>query len=199
MTKQVIDAGYAGPAKKLADAIFNCIEDMLPRPKAVRDWLEQHAKLAAEKGKPLRLTTPLGLPVINIYQPAKVKNLSVVVNDGRRSVKLVVGDKDGINKEKAANAIAANFVHSIDAARLQLVALAAAKEGIEIVTVHDCFGTIAPHAGRLNEIIRDQFVDLHKRHNWLANVWTSLKAVAPFTNIGTLDLEQVRQSFAAYR
>jgi hypothetical protein len=33
MTKQVIDAGYAGPAKKLADAVFNCIEDMLPRPK----------------------------------------------------------------------------------------------------------------------------------------------------------------------
>ena len=64
-------------AKKLAHAIYNCIEDMLPRPKAVRDWLEQLARLAAEKGKPLRWTTPLGLPVINIYQPAEVKNLSV--------------------------------------------------------------------------------------------------------------------------
>jgi DNA-directed RNA polymerase len=203
ITKQVIDAGYTGPAKKLADAIFNCIEDMLPRPKAVRDWLEQHAKLAAEKGKPLRLTTPLGLPVINIYQPAKVKNLSVVVNDRWRSVKLVVGDKDGINKEKAVNAIAANFVHSIDAAHLQLVALAAAKEGINMVGVHDCFGTIARHAGRLNDIVRDQFVNLHKRRNWLSNIWASAKRdgieLPPFSNIGTLDLEQVRKSFFAYR
>ena len=76
----------------------------------MRDWLEQLARLAAEKGKPLRWTTPLGLPVINIYQPPKVKNLSVVVNGRKRSVKLAVGDKDGINKKKAANAVTANFV-----------------------------------------------------------------------------------------
>jgi DNA-directed RNA polymerase len=115
----------------------------------------------------------------------------------------VVGDKDGIKKGKAANAITANFVHSIDAAHLQLVALAAAKEGINMVSVHDCFGTIAPHAGRLNEIICDQFISLHKRHNWLSNIWTSAKRdgikLPPFSNIGTHDIEQVRKSFSAYR
>ena len=67
MTKQVLETGYIGSAKKLADAIFKCIEDMLPRPKAARDWLEERARAAAEKGKPLRWTTPLRLPVINIY------------------------------------------------------------------------------------------------------------------------------------
>jgi DNA-directed RNA polymerase, mitochondrial len=204
MTKQVIDAGVSPDhAKQLAHAIYGCIEDMLPRPKAVRDWLEQNAKLAAEKGKPLRWTTPLGLPVINIYQPAKVKNLSVVVNGQKRSTKLTVGDKDGINKKKAANAVTANFVHSVDAAHLQLVAVVAAKEGIEMVSVHDCFGTIAPHAGRLNEIIRDQLTELHKRHNWLSNIWVSAKRdgieLLPFSDIGTLDIEQVRKSFSAYR
>jgi DNA-directed RNA polymerase len=151
----------------------------------------------------LRWTTPLGLPVINIYQPAKVKNLSVVVEGRKRSVKLTVGDKSGINKKKAANAATANFVHSVDAAHLQLVALAAAKEGINMVSVHDCFGTIAPHAGRLNEIIRDQFIDLHKRHNWLSNIRASAKRdgieLPPFSNIGTLDIERVRKSFSAYR
>ena len=143
MTEQVIDAGYTGPAKKLAEAIFNCIEKMLPRPKAVRDWLEKHAQSTA---KPLRWTTPLGLPVINIYQSPQIKNHSVLVNGRRRSVKLVIGDKDGINKEKAANSITANFVHSADAAHLQLVALVAAESGINMVSVHDCFGTIAPDA-----------------------------------------------------
>jgi DNA-directed RNA polymerase, mitochondrial len=143
------------------------------------------------------------LPVINIYQPAKVKNLSVVVNGQKRSTKLTVGDKDGINKKKAANAVTANFVHSVDAAHLQLVAVVAAKEGIEMVSVHDCFGTIAPHAGRLNEIIRDQLTELHKRHNWLSNIWVSAKRdgieLLPFSDIGTLDIEQVRKSFSAYR
>jgi DNA-directed RNA polymerase len=204
MTKQVIDAGAPTKhAKELAHAIYDCIEDMLRRPKAVRDWLEQLAGEAAKKCKPLRWVTPVGLEVINIYQPAKVKNLSVVVNGPKRSVKLTVGDKNGIDKKKAANAITANFVHSADAAHLQLVAVAAAKEGIEMVSVHDCFGTIASHAGRLNEIIRDQFIELHKRHNWLSNIWVLAKRdgikLPPFSNIGTLDLEQVRQSFSAYR
>ena len=204
MTKQVIDAGSpTNHAKQLADAIYKCVEDMLRRPKGVRDWLEQLAREAAKNGKSLRWVTPLGLAVINIYQPAKVKNLSVVVNGRKRSVKLTVGDKNGIDKKKTTNAATANFVHAVDAAHLQLIALAAAKEGIEMVSVHDCFGTIAPHAGRLNEIIRNQLIALHRRHNWLNNVWASAKGddvkVAPFSDIGTLDLEQVRKSFAAYR
>jgi DNA-directed RNA polymerase, mitochondrial len=176
---------------------------MLQRPKGVRDWLEQLAREAAKKGKPLRWVTPLGLAVINIYQPAKVKNLSVVVNGRKRTVKLAVGDKNGIDRKKAANAVTANFVHSVDAAHLQLVALAAAKDRIEMVSVHDCFATIAPDAARLNDIIRDQFIELHKRHNWLSNIWVSAKRdgikLPPFSNIGILDLEQVRKSFFAYR
>ena len=204
MTKQVIDAGSpTNHAKQLAHAIHKCIEDMLPRPKGVRDWLEQLAGLAAENDRPLWWVTLLGLKVINIYQPAEVKNLSSVVKGGRRSTKLAVGYKDGIDERDAKKAITANFVHSCDAAHFQLTALAAAKEGINMVGVHDCFGTIAPHAGRLNEIIRDQFVDLHKRHNWLSNIWAAAKSegveVAPFSNIGTLDLEQVRKSFFGWR
>jgi DNA-directed RNA polymerase len=204
MTRQVIDAGSpTNHAQQLAATIYKCVEDMLPRPKGVRDWLEQLAREAASKGKPLRWVTPLGLPVINIYQPAKIKNLSVVVNGRKRSVKLAVGDKDGIDKKKAANAVTANFVHSVDAAHLQLVALAAAKERIEMVSVHDCFATIAPDAARLNDIIRDQFIGLHRRHNWLSNIWASAKRdginIPPFSNIGILDLEQVRRSSSAYR
>jgi hypothetical protein len=87
-----------------------------------------------------------------------------------RCIKLAVGDKPGIAKKKATNAVTANFVHSIDAAHLQLVALAADREGINLVTVHDCFGATASQAARLNEIIREEFVRLHKRHNLLIAV-----------------------------
>ena len=72
-----------------------------------------------------------------------------------------------------------------------------------MVSVHDCFGTIAPHAGRLNEIIRDQLIDLHQRHNWLTNVWASAKRDGinsqPFSDFGALELEHVRKSFSAFR
>ncbi len=51
MTEQVIDAGVSPDhAKQLAHAIYDCIEDMLPRPKAVRHWLEQLARPGCGQG-----------------------------------------------------------------------------------------------------------------------------------------------------
>ena len=126
-----------------------------------RSYQFSEPERAAARGKALHWTTPLGLKIVNIYQPALTKNISVQLNGRKRNVKLTIGDKPGIDAGATVRAITANFVHSADAVHLQLVALAAAKEGIEVVTVHDCFGTIAPHARRLNEIIRGQFVDLH--------------------------------------
>ena len=43
---------------------------MVPRAKAVRDFLEHLAKLCADNGKPLRWPTASGLSVINEYHPA---------------------------------------------------------------------------------------------------------------------------------
>jgi DNA-directed RNA polymerase len=197
MTKQVIDAGCPRYlARQLAHAIYAAIEDMLPRPKAVRDWLERGSKLAAKKGKALRWTTPPGLPVINIYQPMDIKRVEMSLHGRRRRVNIVIGDKPGIRKKKSADAITANFIHSADAAHLQLIALAADKEGIPMVTVHDCFGTLAPDAGLLNKIIRTELKRMHKRHNWLNNVWLSMRDIEQFSDIGTLD---INPSFAAYR
>jgi DNA-directed RNA polymerase len=167
MTKQIADVlkeRKQSPqgATKLALAIYRVIEKMVPKAKAVREFLEQLAKLCAENGKPLRWTTPLGLPVINRYHEPETEIVSVSLNGRRRRVKLTVGDRDGINKKKAANAVTANFTHSVDASHLQLVALAAANKGIEMLSVHDCFGTAAPDVGGLGAIIREQFIRLHE-------------------------------------
>ena len=159
-----------GTQRNWLDAIFNCIEDMLPRPKGgarlarapCQSWPQRRiSRCAGQRRSDCRSSTSISRQISRTFP--------LWLNGRRRSTKLAVGDKDGINKKKAENAITANFVHSADAAHLQLVALAAAKEGINMVSVHDCFGTIAPDAGRLNDIIRDQFIDLHKRHNWLNN------------------------------
>ena len=178
---------------------------MVPKAKKVRDFLEGLADMCAEKGLPLRWTTPLGLPVINRYHEPKTKIISVSLKARRRRVKLAVGDKLGIAKKKATNAVTANFIHSIDAALLQFVALAADREGINLVTVHDCFGATAPQAARLNAIIREEFVRLHKRHNLLAGVRESakrdlrVKELPPVPAIGLAEIEDVLWSFHAFK
>jgi DNA-directed RNA polymerase len=88
-----------------------------------------------------------------------------------------------------------------------MVANAAARKGIPLATVHDCFGTTAPHARRLNQILREQFVRLHN-HNLLEQVLEMAKHDLPksahdklpeLPPRGNLDLTGVLQSFFAFK
>ena len=209
MTKQIVavlkDRGQSPKgAQMLAQAMYDVIEGMVPKATAVRDFLETLAKLAAEQDKPLRWTTALGLPVINCYHRAEIKRISVPIGSHRKKTKLVIGDKRDVDDLRAVNAVTANFTHSADATHLQMVALAAAAENIPVVSVHDCYGTLAPHAARLNEIIREQFVRLHKGYNLLNEVRQSAKRdlhiePPPLPEIGDAKIEDVLQSSHAFK
>jgi DNA-directed RNA polymerase len=212
MTKQILAAlkkrrkNSTKGAKELAHAIHNEIEDMVPRAKAVRDFLEQLAKLCADNGKPLRWPTSSGLSVINEYHPADAKDIETRLNGRRKTTTLVIGDKEGIKRTKAVNSVTANFVHSVDAAHLQFIATAAAKEGIGMVSVHDCFGCLAPRAERFIQVILDQFVHLHERHNLLNEVRESAKRdlpkrvkLPPLPEIGPLEIRDVLKTTRAYK
>jgi DNA-directed RNA polymerase, mitochondrial len=209
MTKQIVDVlkerkQPTKGAQELAHAIYDAIGDMVPRATAVRDFLEELAELCAKEGKPLRWTTPAGLPVINRYHKAEIKRIPVSLNGRRRNVNFVVGDKENIYGKKAADSVTANFVHSVDATHLQAVAIEAARAGIETVCVHDCFGCIAPHAWRLKLAIHVKFVQLH-RHNLLAEVLASAQATLPkntklptLPETGSLKLEGMYSNFHAF-
>jgi DNA-directed RNA polymerase len=190
-------------APKLAGAIYRAIGVIAPEARTLRKWLRDLAMKCACKDKPLRWTNAFGLPVINEYHDPEVKNISVKLKGRKRSLKFAVGDKPEISEKAAVKAATANYVHSVDACHLQMVALAAAEEGIKMVSVHDCFGTIAPHAARLKEIIPEQFVYLHKRHNLLASVYTWAKRVLgkdtpDMPKIGNAEIEDILKSFRAF-
>src|SRR5262249_9220550 len=115
---------------------------------------------------------------------------------------LIAGDTDDVD-DGAWRKVTANFVHSSDAGHLQMVANVAAKEAIPLVTIHDCFGTTAPHAKRLNEITRQQFVELHEGYEWLEQGLLTAKRDLPksvhdklpeLPPRGNLDLAGVLQS-----
>jgi DNA-directed RNA polymerase len=204
MTEQIVDVlkdrkrPTAG-AQELAQAIYDAIGDM-----PVLDFLERLAELCADNGKSLRWTTPLGLPVINCYYEPEEKRIETRVNDRRRTTTLVIGNTDDVAKEKSRNSAAANFVHSADATHLQLVALAVAEQGIGMVSVHDSFGCLAPHAERFKAIIHEQFRRLHECHNLLDEVRESARAILPshielppLPETGSLELDQI--SFFAFK
>jgi DNA-directed RNA polymerase len=78
MTEQVCEVlKERGKATKdahlLARAIYAAIEGMVPSAKEVRDYTRRLADLCASENKPLRWTTPLGLPVHSRYMSLRSK------------------------------------------------------------------------------------------------------------------------------
>ena len=212
MTEQIVEVlkerGQSPrDAHKLAKAAYDVIEEIMPAAKEVRNFLEKTAKVYTECNKTMRWETPLGLPVLNAYYDEIIDELSVTIGGKRRRANLITGYTDDVDDE-AWRKITANFVHSSDACHLHMVANATAKEAIPLVTIHDCFGTTAPHARRLNEIIREQFVQLHENYDWLEHVLASAKRDLPksvhhklpeLPPRGNLDLSGVLQSFFDFK
>ena len=136
----------------------------------VRGSAETAAKLCAEQNIALRWPNPLGMSVISTYNDPEIKEVYTRINGRRRRVNVTIGNSPEINGRASVQAAVANLTHSCDAAHLQMVALAAAKEGIQIVSVHDCFGCLAPRTDRFKEIINEQFYQLHEHHNMLVGL-----------------------------
>jgi DNA-directed RNA polymerase len=166
MTEQIVEVlkergQSTWEAHKLAKAAYDVIEELMPAAKTLRNFLEKIAKVYTECNKVMRWET--GLPVLNAYyEPTPPQRFSVTIDGKRRRANLINGETNDIDST-ANTAVTANFVHSSDACHLHMVANAMAKEAMPLVTIHDCFGTTAPHAKRLNEIIREQFVPVTRK------------------------------------
>ena len=76
---------------------------------------------------------------------------------GAREFVVADGYLPDIAKEDAVRASAPNFVHSLDASHLIRTVNAAVDADItDLLTVHDSFACLAPHAERFGRIIRTQ-------------------------------------------
>ena len=212
MTEQIVDVlkerGMSTKgAHKFAKAIYDATEELMPAAKAVRDFVEKIASICAKYNVPLRWTTRLGFPVVNAYYDADIETYSVKIGDRRRRTNVITGEKDEIKRARSRNSATANFTHSVDACHLQMVALATRQANIPLATIHDCFGTLAPHVGQLNEILLEKLHQLHS-HNLLNELLESAKHDLPksahhelpeLPKIGNLDIEGVLKSFFAFK
>lgn len=144
----------------LAKHIYDAIGEVVTRPAEAMGFLQKLARLLAHERKSVTWTSPVGLPCINRYHEPLMERVELWMYDKGVRVRVrtdvAVGDDAEINKEKAANAVAPNFVHSCDASHLLRVASAHhASGGGPIATVHDSFGCLPSRARRFNQVIRE--------------------------------------------
>jgi hypothetical protein len=184
----------------LARKITKAAELLLPGPANVIAYIRSLAEYRTQQNFPLEWHSPTGFPVSNRYQKPKVKTVHLLRDGIKVRYRVANGCLSGIQRRKAKNASAPNFVHSLDAAHLIRVVNTAARDGIAVATVHDSFSGLAPHARRLNEIIRDELASLYWPNNPLEDLHSRNigNRDMPLPQCGHLKAEQVKSSRYAW-
>lgn len=162
-------------------------------------WIKQVARIVGKAGCVLKWTTPAGSIIHHGYYKMEEWRLSVENQrlyfslPQRREVPEI--DKDG-----AANGIAPNFVHSMDAAHMQLCVVAMRKAGItDFSMIHDSYGCPAPLVDLMQRLIRETFVAMYMETDVIERFRAEAQALTteplpPPPARGNLDLSLVTQA-----
>jgi len=164
-------------------------------------WMQAVARGITKGQKSIVWTVPgTGFPVYQRYFQ-KRKSSIVTVLAGRTIKVKCVQPTDRVDRQKAANGIAPNAVHSLDAAALMLTVVEAAKEGISLSTLHDSYGACASDCPALARILRESFIRLYSDHDVLGSLYDQLSkqwadpSECPLPPPqGSLDLQAVREA-----
>jgi DNA-directed RNA polymerase len=215
LTRAFRDAGFEEAAGKellyktrrnLIGLTREIIEEQLPKPREVMEFVGKLSGAAASHNKPLSWISPSGMPVSNRYQVPKTRRVEFQLSGKKHQYTIATGFKSELNADKMITSAAPNFVHSYDATHMALVTNAAVSEGIvDLAMVHDSFGCPAAQAGRLREIIREQFVKMYEEHDVLAELRASAaktlgtdKDLLPVPMRGNLNLRELLKSEFAF-
>jgi DNA-directed RNA polymerase len=183
----------------LAKVMWDAINTVAPGPRLVMQWTRALAAAYGKSGRPFIFTTPADFVVKQAY--AQVTGQRVKTKLGDTSVKLtLVADTDKLDPRRQAQALAPNWIHSLDAAALQLTVLRMWELGIRaMVAVHDSYGTHAGHVETLSLTLREVFADVYS-HDVLGSFVAELQAQVPEYPLpapppkGTLDIALVKDS-----
>ncbi|GJM97829.1 hypothetical protein PR202_ga14785 [Eleusine coracana subsp. coracana] len=135
---------------------LDALDQMFQSARGIMAWLGDCAKMIASKNQPVKWTSPVGLPVVQPYK--KYKNYMI-----RTSLQCLAlrreGDAIAIQRQKAA--FPPNFVHSLDSSHMMMTAIACKEAGLHFAGVHDSFWVHACDVDQMNQILREQFVELY--------------------------------------
>jgi DNA-directed RNA polymerase len=184
-------------ARTLMEAGWPALAKALPAAMAVREFLGRLGREAAGKQRILSWRTPSGFLATQAYYKAEIIRVRTWLH-GPANIRVAV-ESDASDKRQHGTALAPNFVHSLDAAHLHMVAVACKEAGIDSLgLVHDSFSTHPSDAAKLGQIIREQFVKLYTEHDVLAELKEALGGAEDPPPRGDLDISQVTRSTYAF-
>lgn len=189
----------------VARHIWDAIGDTVIAARQAMDWITKIARLVTKNEKPLPFmwSTPTGF----IVQQAKYQMNSHAVQttfDGRMLKVEHLTESKTLDSNKNAQSLSPNFIHSMDAAHLQLTINKALKSNrdMSFCMIHDSFGVHAADMDYfLNECIKPAFYEMYKDGDLLQKFYDQISPlipegvdIPPMPQLGSLDISEVLQS-----
>ncbi|MGD0499453.1 MAG: DNA-directed RNA polymerase [Bryobacteraceae bacterium] len=144
----------------IAGIIEEAINQLIPGPKKLMDWLEELSAVLAKKNTGIRWTLPSGFVAVTEERVPEMREIRVhgwsirVVKDNPRF-------KIDVSEQRST--VSANFVHSFDAAHLMLTIHRLHKEKVgDFTVIHDGYGVHASDIDLMHRVLREEFVKMYR-------------------------------------
>jgi len=183
-----------------AKIIHRAVKSLCADSVATMDWLRHCAgKIASLRKVPVMWRSPIGFPVMQGYWNEKQSRIYTAI----QSINLRVPENEKkLSTVRQRNGIVPNFVHSVDASHMFMVATEAQDVGIHASFVHDAYRCHPSQMEELSAIIRRCFYRIHKKSlledlhtQFEQNYGLGLPEPPP---PGELDLSQVLRSLYVF-
>ena len=164
--------GTEGPmaAQYLSHILWAATGEVVVAARTAMDWLQAVSKVASAAGKPVEWTAPTGMKVHQEYLDTKDTRVELLTFGQRMQILLQEPIPGKIDKRRMAQAIAPNFVHSLDAAHMLRTVEFLTDRGrtdMHLSMVHDSYATHAADVETLSMALRQAFVEMYNEKCWL--------------------------------
>ena len=162
-------------------------------------WLQTCARKVTKHDQVVSWTTPMGLPVQQAYMKQEVQ--TIFTRCAGKQIRLYSAENTGvIDNRSQASGIAPNFIHSMDAAHLQLTICNCYDMGIRhYAMIHDSYGAPLAQAQLMYDTVRESFIQMYTDNDVFQNFLDDMELLADeklpkIPKKGTLDINVVRDS-----
>ncbi|CAD7923451.1 unnamed protein product [Amoebophrya sp. A120] len=156
---KVDEATLRKMAQYLARRILQSVDQVFDRAMRIKKWFDAVSVVFSDVNLPCCWMTPFGL---SVSQPYYVQSKQTV-RTGLQSVTLCNDSSSEVDGRHQKCGFPPNYVHSLDAAHMMMVATKMHEANMDFAMVHDSFWTHACNVDFMNFHIRDSFIELHNQ------------------------------------
>lgn len=150
-------------ASYMGSLIWDCVGEVVVAARQAMDWLQKAATAAAKEDLPVRWETPDNLVVLQAYPKMLSKRVKLTFGGVEHKLTVATEATAELDRQKQANGISPNWIHSMDASHMRATVRRGWREGIRSFSlIHDSYGTHAGNAWALAQYLREEFVFMYQ-------------------------------------